>query len=148
MKETRWERPIIILLVEDNPGDARLTIEAFKEGLLPKEVHRVADGVEAIAFLRRTDRFIEAPRPDIILLDLNLPRKDGREVLEEVKKDPDLRRIPVIILSTSSSPDDIKKTYDLQANCYLVKPADMYELIHITQAIEDFWLKLVHLPVN
>jgi CheY-like chemotaxis protein len=148
MKESGSERPMVILLVEDNPGDARLTIEAFKEGPLPKEMHRVVDGVEALAFLKQEGKFSQVPKPDLILLDLNLPKKNGKEVLEEIKRDPELKRIPVVILSTSSSPEDIRKTYELQANCYIIKPDDMFDLIHIAKMIEDFWLKIVRLPVN
>jgi two-component system, chemotaxis family, response regulator Rcp1 len=148
MKEQDWTRPVVILLVEDNPGDARLTIEAFKEGKLRKEIHRVVDGVEALAFLRQLGKFKQAPKPDLILLDLNLPKKNGKEVLEDIKKDPEFKRIPVVILSTSSSQEDIQRTYELQANCYIIKPADMFDLIHIAKMIEDFWLKIVRLPVN
>lgn len=135
-----------ILLVEDNPGDARLAAEAFKEGRVPTRLHVVQDGIEAIAFLRREGPFDSAPRPDLVLLDLNLPRKDGREVLAEIKEDPQLRRIPVIVLTTSQAETDVNRAYELHANCYIVKPVDFDRFIDVVKGIEDFWCSLVKLP--
>ena len=139
-------RPIEVLLVEDNPGDVRLTREALKEGKVRNNLHVAADGVEALRFLRREGDHRNAVRPDLILLDLNLPRKSGREVLVEIKADPDLRRIPVIILSTSASDDDVASAYDLAANCYVTKPVDLDEFIGVVRAIDSFWLSLARLP--
>ena len=138
--------PINILLVEDNPGDVRLTIEALKDGKVRNRLSVVKDGVEAIEFLRREGQYADAPRPDLILLDLNLPRKDGREVLAEIKADDSLRRIPVVVLTTSSSEQDILRTYDLHANCYITKPVDLEQFIGVVRGIEDFWLTVVKLP--
>ena len=137
---------IQILLVEDNPGDVRLTQEALREGKVHNELSVVGDGVDALAFLRREGGFADAPKPDLILLDLNLPRKDGREVLEELKADPDLRRIPVVVLTTSKAEEDVIRSYDLHANCYITKPVDLDQFIHVVQSIEDFWLTIVKLP--
>jgi CheY-like chemotaxis protein len=139
-------RAVEILLVEDNPGDARLTREALKEGKIRNNLSHARDGVEAMAFLRREGEFHDAPTPDIILLDLNLPRKDGREVLAELKQDPGLRSIPVVVLTTSEAEQDIVKTYDLHANCYITKPVDLDKFIGIVRAIENFWLAVVKLP--
>jgi len=139
-------RSIEILLVEDNPGDARLTIEAMREAKVRNRMHVVEDGVEAMAFLRRQGRFGEAPRPDLILLDLNLPRKDGREVLAEVKADPALKRIPVVILTTSRAEEDVLRAYDLHANCYVTKPVDLAQFMKIVSQIDEFWVKVVTLP--
>ena len=139
-------RPIDILLVDDNPGDVRLTREALKEGKVRNELHVVQDGVEALAFLRRQGNYRDAIRPDLVLLDLNLPRKNGREVLAEIKADPDLRRIPVVILTTSQAETDIVKAYDLHANCYITKPVDLDQFLTVVQAIEDFWVTIVKLP--
>ncbi len=141
----KYERIIEILLVEDNPGDARLAAEAFKEGTIPTRLHVASDGIEAMAFLRRQGRHEAAPRPDMILLDLNLPRKDGREVLAEIKEDPALRRIPVIVLTTSQAENDVTRAYDLHANCYIVKPVDFDRFIDVVKGIEDFWCSLVKL---
>ena len=138
-------RPIEILLVEDNPGDVRLTIEALKEGKVLNKLHVVKDGVEAMDFLLGKN---DHPRPDLILLDLNLPKKDGREVLADIKKDPDLRRIPVVILTTSKAEQDILKSYDLHANCYITKPVDLTQFIEVIKAIEEFWLTVAILPPN
>ncbi|KPJ76337.1 MAG: response regulator [Planctomycetes bacterium SM23_25] len=139
-------KPAEVLLVEDNPGDARLTQEAFKEGKVLNVVRVVSDGEEALALLRRQDPFADAPRPDLILLDLNLPRKDGREVLAEIKADPDLKRIPVVILTTSKAEEDIARTYNLHANCYITKPVDLEQFLQVVRSIEDFWLAIVQLP--
>ncbi|HCK20993.1 MAG TPA: response regulator [Bacteroidetes bacterium] len=135
-----------VLLVEDNPGDIRLTQEAFKEGTVPKELHVVKDGVEALEFLRKQGKFALSPTPDIILLDLNLPRKDGREVLAEVKTDEVLRFIPVIVLTTSDSEQDITKAYSLYANCFITKPVDLDQFIFIIRQIEIFWFQVIKLP--
>jgi two-component system, chemotaxis family, response regulator Rcp1 len=139
-------QPIDILLVEDNPGDVDLTIEALKDGKVRNRLSIVEDGVAAMAFLRREGKYADAPRPDLILLDLNLPKKDGREVLAETKADERLRRIPVVVLTTSSSEQDILKSYDLHANCYITKPVDLEQFIEVVQAIEGFWLTIVKLP--
>jgi len=139
-------RSIEILLVEDNPGDARLTIEAMREAKMRNRMHVVEDGVEAMAFLRRQGRYGEAPRPDLILLDLNLPGKDGREVLAEVKADPALKRIPVVILTTSRAEEDVLRAYDLHANCYVTKPVDLAQFMKIVSQIDEFWVKVVTLP--
>jgi chemotaxis family two-component system response regulator Rcp1 len=135
-----------ILLVEDNPGDVRLTREALKEGKILNNVSVVEDGVEALAFLRREGKYANAVRPDLILLDLNLPKKDGREVLAEIKVDPSLKKIPVVVLTTSAAEQDILKTYDLHANCYITKPVDLEQFIKIVQLIEDFWFTIARLP--
>jgi len=140
--------PIEILLVEDNPGDVRLTLEAFKEGKARNNVSVVGDGEEALAFLCREGKYADAPRPDLILLDLNLPKKDGREVLAEIKADEDLKRIPVVILTASKAEEDIIKSYDLYANCYIVKPGDMDQFFRIVNSVEDFWSTIVRLPAR
>ena len=139
-------RGIEILLVEDNPGDVRLTEEALKEGKILNSLNVVADGVEAMAFLRREGKYSDAPRPELILLDLNLPKKDGREVLAEIKKDQELKRIPVVILTSSAAEQDIVKSYNLHANCYVTKPVDLDQFIHVVKSIEQFWLTVVKLP--
>ena len=139
-------RSIEILLVEDNPGDVRLTIEGLKEGKVRNNLHVARDGVEALAFLRREGEYRDAVRPDLILLDLNLPRKDGREVLQDLKQDPALRTIPVVVLTTSRSEQDVLRSYELQANCYITKPVDLEQFITVVKSIEDFWLTIVTLP--
>jgi CheY-like chemotaxis protein len=140
------DRPFEILLVEDNPGDVRLTQEALKDGKLLVHLSVAADGVDAVDFLRRKGKFADAPEPDLILLDLNLPRKSGREVLEEIKKDPSLRHIPVIVMTTSKAEQDVHRAYDLAANCYITKPVDLDQFLHVVRSIEDFWLTIVTLP--
>ncbi len=140
--------PIEILLVEDNPGDVRLTVEALKDGKVSNRLSVVGDGVEAMAFLRREGRFANAPRPHLILLDLNLPKKDGREVLAEVKKDPDLKRIPVVILTTSQAEQDILRSYELHANAYITKPVDFEHFMGVVKSVEEFWLTIVKLPLR
>lgn len=137
---------IEILLVEDDPGDVRLTREALKGSKLRNNLHVVEDGEEAMEFLRKEGEFAESPRPDIILLDLNLPRKDGREVLEEIKEDSDLRRIPVVVLTTSENDEDILISYNLHANCYITKPVEMKQFVQIVKTIEGFWFTIVKLP--
>ena len=139
-------RPIEILLVEDNPGDVRLTVEGLKEGKVRNNLHVARDGVEAMAFLHREGEYRDAVRPDLILLDLNLPRKDGREVLQDLKQDPALRTIPVVVLTTSRSEQDVLRSYELQANCYITKPVDLEQFITVVKSIEDFWLTIVTLP--
>jgi CheY-like chemotaxis protein len=139
-------RPIEILLVEDNPADARLTREALKDSRVLNRLHHVKDGVEALAFLERRPPHQQAPAPDVILLDLNLPRKDGRELLEDIKGNPQLRRIPVVVLTTSQAEQDILKSYDLHANCYLTKPVDLNKFMAIVKTFEEFWLTIVKLP--
>jgi CheY-like chemotaxis protein len=146
MKARAISHPIDILLVEDNPGDVRLTVEALKEDKLQNNLHIVKDGMEAMAFLYQDGEYADAPRPDLILLDLNLPKKDGREVLEEIKADENLKRIPVVILTTSQAEEDILKTYDLHANCYITKPVNLDQFAKVVQSIEQFWLTIVRLP--
>jgi two-component system, chemotaxis family, response regulator Rcp1 len=139
-------RPVEFLLAEDNPGDVRLTKEALRESKISNNLNVVPDGVEAMAFLRREGKYADAPRPDVILLDLNLPKKDGREVLAEVKGDPVLRLIPVVIITSSEAEQDVLKTYELYANCYVTKPVDLEQFIKVIQSIETFWLTIVTLP--
>ena len=139
-------RPIEILLVEDNPGDVRLTREALVDGKVNNNLHVVIDGVDAMAFLRREGRYSDAVRPDVVLLDLNLPRKNGREVLAEVKNDPELRRIPVVVLTTSEAEEDVLRAYEHHANCYITKPVDLDQFLKVVKSIEDFWFTIVKLP--
>jgi two-component system, chemotaxis family, response regulator Rcp1 len=139
-------QPIEIQLVEDNLGDARLAEEALKDGKINNNLHHVEDGVKAMRFLRRQAEYAEMPVSDLILLDLNLPRKDGREVLSEIKEDPELRLIPVVVLTTSEAERDLVKTYDLHANAYVVKPIDLDRFIEVVEAIENFWFTIVKLP--
>ncbi len=139
-------RPIEILLVEDSPSDADLTVDAFSEARVLNNLHWVKDGVEALTFLRRQGQYSDVPRPDLILLDLNMPKKDGREVLAEIKADSQLKRIPVIILTTSAAERDILKTYELNGNCYVTKPIDVEQFMSVIKLIEAFWLALVQLP--
>ena len=139
-------RPIEILLVEDNVGDARLTLEAFQEGKVTNNLSVVRDGVEALAYLRREGAYANAVQPDLVLLDLNLPRKDGREVLAEIKADDRLKRIPVVVLTTSAAEEDVAKAYGNHANCYITKPVDLDQFLRVVQSIESFWLSLVKLP--
>ena len=139
-------RPVEILLVEDNPGDVRLTREALKEGKIRNNLNVAGDGVEALRYLRREGPYAESTRPDLILLDLNLPRMDGREVLEAVKADPALRLIPVVVLTSSAAEQDIVRAYDLHANCYVSKPVDLDQFIHVVKSIEEFWFTIVKLP--
>lgn len=138
--------PIEILLVEDNPGDVRLTIEALKEGKIANQINVAVDGMDAMAFLHREGKYSNAPKPDLILLDLNLPKKNGREVLAEIKIDPNLRCIPVVVLTSSQAEKDIVMTYNLHANCYITKPVDFGQFIDVVKSIEDFWFNVVKLP--
>lgn len=135
-----------ILLVEDNPGDVRLAKEALKESKLLNKLYQVEDGMKAMAFLRQEGDYADVPRPDLVLLDLNLPRKDGREVLAEIKADESLGRIPVVILTVSRAEEDILKSYNLHANCYISKPFDMEQFVKVVKSIEDFWFSIVKLP--
>ena len=135
-----------ILLVEDNPGDVRLAKEALKDSKLLNKLYQVEDGIEAMAFLRREAKYSDVPRPDLVLLDLNLPKKDGREVLADIKADETLKRIPVVILTVSRAEEDILKSYNLHANCYISKPFDMEQFIRVVKSIEDFWFSIVKLP--
>jgi chemotaxis family two-component system response regulator Rcp1 len=143
---SRVSQPFEILLVEDNPGDVLLTQEALREGRLAHRLSVTEDGEEAMHFLRREGKFADAPRPDLILLDLNLPKKDGRELLQEVKGDPTLRHIPVIVLTTSEAEQDIWRAYKLHANCYLTKPIEMDDFLRKIRSLEEFWLTIVRLP--
>jgi chemotaxis family two-component system response regulator Rcp1 len=138
--------PIEILLVEDNPGDSRLAKEALKESKLKNNLYIAEDGVEAMNFLYKTGKYSKMPRPDLVILDLNLPKKDGREVLAEIKNDENLKRIPVVILTISKAEEDILKTYNLHANCYVTKPLDLDQFMKVVKSIEDFWLTIVKLP--
>ncbi len=135
-----------ILLVDDSPGDVRLTLEAFKESRITNRIHAVGDGVQALSFLRREGKFTDAPSPDLILLDLNMPRKDGRETLAEIKQAPALRRIPVVVLTTSAAEEDISLAYSLGANCYITKPVDLDGFSRIVNAIDGFWFNVARLP--
>jgi CheY-like chemotaxis protein len=140
------DREVTILLVEDNDGDVRLTREALHEGKVANHLIVARDGMEALAVLRQTGAHAGAPRPDLILLDLNLPKKDGRDVLSEIKQDPELRRIPVVVLTTSKAEEDILRTYNLHANCYITKPVDFDKFVSVVRSIDEFWLTVVRLP--
>ncbi|MEU0793694.1 response regulator [Amycolatopsis sp. NPDC005961] len=143
---TQAHDPIDILLVEDDPGDVLMTREAFEYHKIRNALHVASDGVEALEFLNRKGRFGKAPRPGLILLDLNLPRKDGRELLGEIKQDPDLRTIPVVVLTTSEADEDIVRSYDLHANAYVTKPVDFEKFVEVVRKIDDFWVTVVQLP--
>jgi CheY-like chemotaxis protein len=140
--------PIEVLLVEDSPADVRLTREALKEEKMRVNLHVAVDGVEAMQFLRREGKFASALQPDLILLDLNLPKKDGREVLKEIKADEGLKRIPVVILTMSNAEEDVLKTYNLHANCFITKPLDLKQFSKVVKSIQEFWLTIVKLPAN
>ena len=146
MSNSQNNRSVDLLLVEDNPGDIRLTEEALKDGPVRVNLSIAKDGVEAVEFLNRRGSFKDAPRPDLILLDLNLPRKNGREVLAEIKADPDLRQIPVVVMTTSKSEQDIERAYELNANCYITKPIELDDFLAVVHSIEDFWLTKAMLP--
>ena len=146
MTEFEVARTVHILLVEDNTGDIRLTREALKEAKVRNRLDAVMDGEEAMAFLRKRGEYARAAKPDVIMLDLNLPKKDGLEVLKEIKEDPNLRRIPVVVVTTSKAEKDIVKCYDLHANCYVTKPVDLAQFLEVVRSIEDFWLTIVKLP--
>lgn len=146
--DMRSVSPIEILLVEDAPGDVRWTVEALKEGKFHNNLSVVGDGVEALAFLRRAGKYAKAPRPDLILLDLNLPIKDGREVLAEIKADENLRNIPIVVLTMSLNEQDVLKSYNLQANCYITKPVSAQQFVEVVRSIESFWFSVVKLPTR
>lgn len=146
MSNPLQQRPIEILMVEDSPSDAQLTVEALRAAKIANRLSHVEDGVEALRFLRQEGPYAGVPRPDLILLDLNLPRKDGREVLDELKRDPDLKVIPVVVLTTSRSEQDVLRSYQLHANCYITKPVDFTQFMEVVKAIENFWLTIVTLP--
>ncbi len=146
MRRGKSVKPVEILLVEDNPGDVRLTIEGLREGKVRNNLQIVEDGAEALAYLKREGKYKDAVRPDLILLDLNLPKKDGREVLSEIKADEDLRHIPVVVLTSSKAEQDILRAYSLHANCYITKPVDLDQFISVVESIEDFWFSIVKLP--
>jgi CheY-like chemotaxis protein len=148
MNITELGKPIEILLVEDNPGDVRLTKEALREAKVCNRIHTVYDGLEALAFLNRKGNYVNVPFPDLILLDLNLPKKDGREVLISIKAEEKFKRIPVVVLTTSKSEEDIVKSYELQASCYVTKPVDLDQFLEVVKAIGDFWLTIVKLPTG
>ena len=146
MQATDMGRPVEILLIEDSAGDVRLTREALKDAKVLNTLHVARDGVEAMDFLHRRKGYADAPRPDLILLDLNMPRMNGREALKEIKEDPELARIPVVVLTTSAAEKDILESYSLHANCYITKPVDMEQFMAVLKSIEDFWLTIVMLP--
>jgi two-component system, chemotaxis family, response regulator Rcp1 len=146
MDNLHIDRGIELLLVEDNPGDVRLTKEALKDAKILNNLNVVNDGVEAMAFLHREGKYADAPRPELILLDLNLPKKSGREVLAEIKSEPHLKRIPVVVLTSSAAEQDIIRSYNLHANCYITKPVDLDQFIRVVKSIEEFWLTVVKLP--
>ena len=146
MNNSRIGAPIEILLVEDNPGDVRLAREALKENKVRNNVHVVEDGEAAMEFLRKQNKYQNVPRPDLVLLDLNLPKKDGREVLAEIKADDDLKRIPVVMLTISKAEEDIIRAYDRHVNCYITKPIDLDQFMKVVRTVEDFWLTIVKLP--
>jgi two-component system, chemotaxis family, response regulator Rcp1 len=146
MAEAASASAIEILLVEDNPGDVRLMTETFREGKIRNRLSVVEDGVAALAFLRREGTYGSAPRPDLILLDLSLPRRSGQEVLAEIKQDPDLRRIPVVVITSSAAEKDVVEAYDNYVNCYLTKPVDLEQFMAVVRSVEEFWLSVVKLP--
>jgi CheY-like chemotaxis protein len=141
-------RPIEVLLVEDDEGDVLMTREALEEGKVINNLNVVGDGVEAVEYLRRTGSYASAPRPDLVLLDLNLPKRDGRQVLEDIKSDPELRRIPVVVLTTSEAEEDVLRSYDLHANAYVTKPVDFDRFVQVIQQIDDFFISVVRLPAS
>jgi chemotaxis family two-component system response regulator Rcp1 len=146
MKQQDTSKLVDILLVEDNEGDARLAKEAMRDSKIRNTLHHVSDGEEAMAFLRKEGKYEKVPRPDLVLLDLNLPKKDGRQVLAEIKNDDELKRIPVVILTVSSAEEDILKSYNLHANCFITKPIDLSQFMKVVRSVEDFWLTIVKLP--
>ena len=148
MSDLSTVRPVEILLIEDSPSDADLAREVLGQGKILNNLHFVEDGVEAIKFLRRKEPYLRVPRPDLILLDLHLPKKSGIEVLEEIKTDHNLKLIPVVILSTSSAPEDIVKSYSLHANCYITKPVDFVQFTKVVRLLEEFWIEVVKLPIS
>jgi len=145
-REDERTRPVEILLAEDNPGDVKLTEKALDQGHISNNLHVVTDGVEALQFLNQEDEYADKPQPDLILLDLNMPRKGGQEVLQDMKEDPELRRIPVVVLTSSEGEEDIVKSYDLHANAYLTKPVDFEGFTEIVERLENFWFQVVKFP--
>ncbi|MFH1196873.1 MAG: response regulator [bacterium] len=148
MATQEFGQPIVILLVEDSPGDTRLAVEALKESKIRNTLCVVEDGIEAMEFLYKRGKYANSPRPDLILLDLNLPKKDGRQVLEEIKSDPELKRIPVVILTISKAEEDVMRSYNLHANCFITKPIDLSRFVTVVKSIEEFWFTIVKLPSN
>jgi CheY-like chemotaxis protein len=148
VKNLAFARAIDILLVEDNPADVRLTIESLEEGKVRSNLHVVQDGAEALAFLQKEGKYADKPYPDLILLDLNLPKKNGHEVLAEIKGNDELKRIPVVVFSASKAEEDIHRSYSLHANCYIIKPIDLDQFIHVLRTIKDFWFTIVKLPLS
>jgi chemotaxis family two-component system response regulator Rcp1 len=148
MTAEKHAEPVIILLAEDNPADFHLTAEAIKETKIRNQLFHVNDGVEVLEFLRKKGKYADVPRPDVILMDLNMPRKDGRRTLKEIKEDPELKGIPVVILTVSDAEEDIIRSYDLHANCYVTKPMDLDEFAKVVKGIENFWFTIVKLPPN
>ena len=148
MSDKNFGKAVHILIVEDNPGDVRLAIEALRESKIRNTISVLEDGSEVMRYLRREDKYANAIHPDLILLDLNLPKKDGREVLKEIKNDPTAKTIPVVILTTSQAEADIMKAYNLHANCYITKPVDLDQFLSVVRAIENFWLTIVKLPIE
>lgn len=146
MKQQDNSKVVDILLVEDNEGDVRLALEAMRDSKILNKIHHVSDGEEAMAFLHKEGKYANVPRPDLVLLDLNLPKKDGRQVLTEIKNDDNLKRIPVVVLTVSSAEEDILKSYDLHANCFITKPIDLNQFMIVVRSVEDFWLTIVKLP--
>jgi two-component system response regulator len=146
METKTYVKPIEILMVEDNPGDVRLTQEALRDSKLHNRLQTVSDGAEALAYLHRKAGYENVTRPDLILLDLNLPKMDGREVLREIKKDSSLKRIPVVVITSSAAEQDILKSYDLHANCYVCKPVDLDQFVNVVKSVENFWVSIVRLP--
>ncbi|HYG34365.1 MAG TPA: response regulator [Clostridia bacterium] len=144
--KNEFGRPVEILLVEDSPSDTELTVEALQEARVHNHLSIVEDGVQAMEFLRREGKYAQAPRPDLVMLDLNLPRKDGREVLAEIKSDPSLKTIPVVVLTTSRAEKDVLQSYKLHANCYIIKPVDFDQFLEVVRSVESFWLSVVVLP--
>jgi CheY-like chemotaxis protein len=148
MNITELGRPVEILLVEDNPGDVRLTMEALREAKVCNRIHTAYDGMQALDFLNRKGNYANVPSPDLVLLDLNLPKKDGREVLASIKTNEKIKHIPVVVLTTSKSEEDIVKSYELQASCYVTKPVDLDQFLEVVKSISDFWLSIVKLPTG
>ena len=144
--QRKFVEPVDILLIEDNPGDVRLMREGLRDAKIINNLAVVRDGIEALAFLRQKSPYSDAPRPDLILLDLNLPRKDGREVLAEIKQDADFKRIPVVVITSSRAEQDVLKSYNLHANCYVTKPVDLEQFVAVVRSVEHFWLGIVKLP--
>lgn len=148
LSERAGQHPVQILIVEDNPADARLVREVMRDSKVLNEIHWVGDGVEALAFLRRQGKYADAPRPNLVFLDLNMPRKDGREVLREVKTDSELRRIPIVVMTSSQTEEDIARAYEQHANCYVRKPIDFEQFHSVVKTLENFWFNTVEIPTQ